>query len=129
MIASLLARWSAKRPEECWQTDKGAWAIGDYTFVVSSDTGVLSAYHEQTGNRWVTGQPALDWLRGAIMRVMKEQGIYNVISYWPPRNKFKAEVENKASIDDDPTIALLISYVKYLEGQSHDYGDIGGYRC
>jgi hypothetical protein len=121
MIASLLTRWAKRRPNECWQTDKGAWAIGDYTFVVSPDTGILSAYHEQTGNRWVTGQPALDWLRGAVERAIRSSsGVCSIDTTWASGQL--EVIINGASIDGyalrrDDTEALLQSYVEYLEGQ------------
>ncbi len=125
MIASLLARWSAKRPEECRQTDYWFY-IGEYRFHIEQDT--LSACYDVNAAEFVSviGQPALDWLRGSVERAIEAAGLdyeYRFIAASGsatllPRHRVTILSGNQQRVLGlDKIEALLTSYVEYLEGQ------------
>ena len=115
-ISQLLQRWSAKRPNECQQTDYWFY-IGEYRFHFSD--GVLFACHDNSPAVFVSvsGQAALDWLDGAVRRAIETAGLYLETNSWG-QTRYQVRIDDGHTvIAESLLIALLTAYVQWMEGQ------------
>ena len=119
MIPELLARWHAKQP---LPRSFGRYVIGDYEFGVNSNDGIYAV----CGVCVVIGQPALDWLRGAVEREIDKAGLDVRTEIDNRRNqdsKYIACIYNNTAVPLTRysavgiVEALLTAWVSYLEAK------------
>lgn len=122
MIPELLQRWATKQPTVCKETVNAlfptVYTIGEYEFWLIS-SGLVA----QHLNYVVSGQPALDWLTGCVMRAIEAQELdyehryISQIGIAIPKHKVTIFNLKRGILRDDKIMALLTAYVEYLETQ------------
>lgn len=117
MIPELLQRWSKCQPAICRHTDYWFY-IGGYRFHYEANT--LTACHDVSAADFVrvSGQPALDWLEGAVRRAIEVNPVKCNLQLFGDLG-WRADVgpSGETKFYKLATEALLTAWVEYLEGQ------------
>lgn len=110
-----LAELAELAPDICQRIESpngDYYLIGNYRFWFVRDELVA-----QSNIEMYKGQPALDWLQCALQRMIVMRGWYLEVRYWPPRQKWEAEVANRRVWGDTPTETLLATLLAALREQ------------
>lgn len=137
-IPSLLARLTAAAPGVCVVTFGGTdvphYRIGDYEFWEHYRAGFVANLFKVAGYT-VEGQPALDWLQGALRAAIEAiKGIDAVkfftsysndkickhceLNYYSIDKNGNAQRNDYRGMSDNSTEALLAAFVSYCEGEA-----------
>jgi len=120
-VIELLKRWAAKRPDECKIGKFGRWEIGNYSFGFNADSSIYALLINVPGGHVASGQPALDWLLGCVMRAIEAKGL-DYEQFHDSRlvkigQQYSVRIEGQRRINlADRVEALLTAYVEWLEG-------------
>lgn len=112
-LQSLLAELATVAPDVCQPKDDG-FCLSGYYFSFLGSSGELSAYSQ--GLEF--GQPALDWLTGALMGECKRLKLSCDITYSPDIHCTSARVNDIKIRNDDLTVALLTALIAALKGEA-----------
>lgn len=117
-LPALLAELSEIAPEICRQVND-EYIMQGFVFFVDKKVGLTATLFESNGtiSGSATGNPAYDWLQGALMRVIEGKGWYWELRYSKPRNRYQAEIANHTVWNNDATEALLIAFITALKGE------------
>lgn len=118
-LPQLLAELSQLAPDVC-QKDRYLYIIDEYAFFISNDKFQARQSGEFMINPVVTGQPALDWLHGCLMRVIEGKGWVLDTCQLATHNGCNAIVDNDYNSDWQPTMAeaLLTALIMAIKGES-----------
>lgn len=109
-----LKQLSERHPDMCRFTttpNGDYYAIGEYEFWESR--GDLLATRDGDYSV-ITGQPALDWLAGALKAECVKWKMYFAIKYWPEDNRYWARVEGGGKVWADTEAETMLDAL--LEG-------------
>lgn len=121
MIDQLIARWAVKQPEVCRPSGilsgfSVRYQIGEYEFYEHPVYG-FSAVTIPSRYNMLSGQPALDWLTGCVIRAIEASGKLVYISSTHNGGSAVSIGERETVYGDTHIVALLTAYVEYLEAQ------------
>lgn len=119
-LQSLFTQLNEAAPEICHKVKDG-FAIGNYVFfeadIPDSSAKELAAFIKGDYHP-VTGQPALDWLCGALQQVVYNKGwALDTCQLATPHNGYNAIIGNEYDSDWQPTMAqaLLTALIAALQ--------------
>lgn len=115
-LPTLLAELSEIAPDVCQKKPFSYYAIGDYLFWYNVE-GDFVAEHKRHRDIMYTGQPAYDWLQGALQRTIKERGMHWDLRYWKPRDRYMADVADHTVWNNDATEVLLTAFIQAIKGE------------
>lgn len=117
-LPTLLAELSERAPDVC-KSLAGCYEIGVYRFWIGGYDELYAVVFDD--NSYAVGQPALDWLQGALQRAIEARGWYFLIERWPDEARVKLVLlpsgQQRHADAPHTTVALLAALVAALKSE------------